>query len=140
MGVIIMTKIKNFQLESAFMRDPRTGAVVGPIASLIGTKMNVHAASKVRRIARMLEGPLKDYTEQRDALISEYGENNGINESSPRWSEFVSAYNELLLVEVPVDCEALTPDELWCREDGKREPIDIEPSALGLLEDMGLLK
>jgi hypothetical protein len=132
--------VTNAQIDAAFRRDQQTGEPVGPLAALVVTRLNAPAASKVRRICRAFDGPLRDYHEQRDALVLHYGENGSIGPDSEQWAAFAVEYRELLAVEVPVECEALTLDELWSRgADGKRDPVDVTADALDLLGAMGLL-
>jgi hypothetical protein len=89
----------------------------------------------VRRICRAFDGPLRDYHEQRDALVMEYGEGGSIGPDSEQWAAFAAEYHDLLAVEVPVECERIDIADLHCGG----IPIDIEPEAIDLLETMGVL-
>jgi hypothetical protein len=132
-------EVTNAQLDAAFRRNPQTGEPVGPLAVLGAARMNMDAASKVRRIVRALRGPWDDFEAGKATLITEYGEDGSVSPKSARWAEFVPAYNELLAVRVPIECEQIPVGELWCRVDGQREPIDLSPDAMDLLEAMGVL-
>lgn len=129
-------EITNASIDAAF-RMSQEGQPVGALATLARTRLNLDAASKVKRIVRAFDGALKDYQTHLGELLAPHG--GSIKPGAEGWSEFVPQYNELLAVRVPVECEVLTRDELWCRENGQRAPIDVEPGHLELLEEMGVL-
>ena len=99
---------------------------IGAINNLMTQTLPAKEAYKLKRLVDKLKPVLEIYNEQKDKLITKYGEKDKdkhfINEKSPRWAEYMAEYTKLVEVEEDIKYEKLSLSAL----DGlKVLPTDI---------------
>ena len=81
----------------------------------------------VARNIKKINDELAEYIKERDKIILKYSSTGTINAQSPNWEEVKKELNEIGSVEVSIDLNVITEDDL---------PADITPAVCMAIEFM----
>ena len=81
---------------------------------VIKLKFSRSGALSVYRNVKKIEEELSDYINERQKLIVEYktGDNDVVDNTNPKWNDFLKELNELISVEISLEINTIHEDDL----------------------------
>lgn len=95
------------------------------LEKLVNLEIGIKTAYKISRIIRKLNEELQHFEEQRQKLVTQYGEpqeNGNVIVTEENMEAFAQELNDLVALEIKLDFEAVSLDELG---DVKMAPAEL---------------